>query len=67
MTLTDTSPFPFEMYKGKPMQDIPTSYLHWYWEAGGRWNPEQLAIVEYIRENMDALKMEEPDLIWSRK
>lgn len=61
--LTDTDPFPFGMHKGKPMQDVPVEYLHWVWfNANG---PHAEKVKEYIRENLNALKMEKRDLIWS--
>jgi uncharacterized protein (DUF3820 family) len=66
MKLEDTSPMPFGKFKGKPMQDVPVSYLHWLWHNAT--NPSYAAqdVVEYIRENMDALKMENKDLIWQK-
>lgn len=58
---------PFGMHKGKPMQDVPVSYLHWLWtkegwhRAAARGNP----VADYTFENLEAMKMENPDLIWS--
>jgi uncharacterized protein (DUF3820 family) len=65
--LTDLSPMPFGMYKGSPMQDVPASYLHYLWTSGigGRTFEASSLVAAYIRENMDALKKEYPDGIWS--
>ena len=60
--LTDTDPFPFGKHKGKPMSDVPVDYLHWYWHKTDRTNP---AVSEYIARNMDALSLENEDLIWT--
>lgn len=59
--LDDTSPMPFGMYKFVPMQDVPVSYLHWYWHNG---NDQR--VLNYIQKSLDALKTENPDLIWTR-
>lgn len=61
--LNDTSPMPFGMHKGIPMQDVPAGYLHWYWQNGGK-NDKQNPVANYIRKNLSALKMENRDLIW---
>ena len=66
MKLTDTSLMPFGKYKGIPMQDVPVHYLHWLWnncKVGG----EGLTDVRaYIYDSLDALKMENKDLIWDK-
>ena len=61
--LSDTDPMPFGMHQGKPMQDIPASYLHWLWTNGGKDNKVCL-VADYIRRNIDALKKEHPDGLW---
>lgn len=63
--LTDTDPMPFGMHKGKPMQEVPVTYLHWLWHNA---TPQGngIAVFEYIKNNIDALKMENKDLIWSK-
>lgn len=58
--LDDTSLMPFGQYKGTPMSDVPVGYLHWYWHNG---EPTHSVYI-YIRKNIDALKMENKDLIW---
>lgn len=68
MILNDLSPMPFGMYKGKPMQDIPASYLHYLWINNLKNHSpgsNQEAVYNYIKENVHALKKENSDLIWS--
>jgi len=77
--LTDTSPMPFGKYEGLSMQDVPSDYFHYLWgkgfksikttveEASKLTNKHQqnsALVALYIRENLDALKMEDTDLIW---
>ena len=64
--LTDTHKMPFGKYKGTPMQDVPVSYLHWLWHQINAPTKNNVEVLEYIKENMDALKMENKDLIWSK-
>lgn len=65
--LTDTDPMPFGKHRSIPMSDVPVNYLHWMWHNGPvlrnetRTNP----VADYIRRNLDALKKENSDLIWS--
>lgn len=61
--LTDDSPMPFSQHKGKKMQYVPASYLHWFWTCCDKNSP----VGEYIRENLEALKEEYPDGIWDFK
>jgi len=60
--LTDLDPMPFGMHKGKPMQEVPVKYLHWLWSQPSRdgSNP----VIAYVRQNLHALALENPDLIW---
>ncbi len=44
------------------MQDIPVNYLHWLWQRGLK--HEKKPVAEYIRANLNALKKENPDLLW---
>jgi hypothetical protein len=62
--LKDTDPMPFGMHKGKPMQDVPVGYLHWIWTSGLKNDPHK-PVHQYIKDNLDALKMENKDLIWN--
>lgn len=64
--LTDTSPMPFGKFAGKPMQDVPVEYMHWLWHGGMREKSiGESSVADYIRKNLDALKLENKDLIWS--
>ena len=59
-TLEDTDPMPFGQYADTPMQDVPARYLHWLYTEG---TPSE-NVADYIRRNLDALKMEYPNGIW---
>lgn len=63
--LTDTSPMPFGKHRGIPMQDVPVSYLHYLW-TNGMFNDHrgQNQVADYIFENLNALKLQNKDLIW---
>lgn len=65
--LTDTDPMPWGKHKGEPMSDIPEGYLFWCWdEAGmGKKNDKLCPVANYIRANLEALKMENTDRIWT--
>lgn len=54
---------PFGLHKDKPMQDVPVKYLHWLWQNGMKY--EKSSVANYIRTNLDVLKTENYDLIWS--
>lgn len=65
-TLNDDSPMPFGKYKGIPMSDVPVAYLHWLWtDAKFKTQTKTSNVAAYIAENLDALKGEDDDLIWS--
>lgn len=62
--MTDLSPMPFgKAHLGKPMQDVPVSYLHYLWTTGKK--HEQNPVARYIRANLKALEMEDRDLDWT--
>lgn len=65
--LEDDSPMPFGQHAGKPMEDVPASYLHWFWHNGNANNHSGALVMAYIEENLMALKKENKDLIWSKK
>lgn len=65
--LQDTSPMPFGLHKGKPMQDVPASYLHWFYTTQKPYGPSGVAVYDYIKRNVNALKEEYPDGIWKPK
>ena len=62
--LNDLDPMPFGLHKGKPMQDVPASYLHWLWVNGKR-EDKSSPVGDYIRRNLSALKQEYPDGVWT--
>jgi hypothetical protein len=71
ITLTDESPMPFGMHKGKKMEDVPASYFHWLWTnwMNPMCNPkrrlwEKKPVPEYIYRNLEVLKAEYPDKPW---
>ncbi len=61
--LTDEDRMPFGKYKGQRMSDVPASYLHWLW-TNGKEADQVCPVADYIRRNLDALKMEHKDGIW---
>ena len=62
--LDDLSSMPFGKWRGVPMQDIDASYFHWLFQNGLRHKPND-PVADYIWRNMEALKKEYPDGIWS--
>lgn len=64
--LNDKSPMPFGKFKGRPMSAVSPSHLHWLWENWDGGN-DNYGVMAYIKESMDAIKMEIPDKIWSKK
>lgn len=52
--LTDESIMPWGKYKGYEMQNVPASYLIWLYEN----DKCDKAVRDYIKENLDFLKME---------
>ena len=62
--LDDASPMPYGKYKGQPMQEIDAGYFHYLWQNGLKDN-KQSDVADYIRRNLDALKIEYRDGIWS--
>ena len=62
--LTDLDMMPFGKHKGESMQDVPASYLHYLWTHGLK-EDKRNAVAVYIRNNIEALKQEHLDGIWS--
>ena len=44
------------------MQDVPVDYLQFLWNSGLK--NDDRPVAEYIRKNLNALKLENMDLIW---
>jgi hypothetical protein len=57
----DLTPMPFGEHRGKPMQDVPAAYLHWWYTKTDR---RIAPLKAYIEKNLEALKKEYPDGIW---
>jgi len=62
--IQDTDHMPFGKYKGKLMQDVPASYLHWLWTNGKASETKTDPVAAYIGRNMQALQKEYPNGIW---
>lgn len=62
--LNDTDLMPFGKHKGIPMQDVPAGYLHYLWQNGLS-SDSQSDVADYIRRNINALKLEHKDGVWS--
>lgn len=63
MTLTDESLMPFGKHKGKTMAEVPASYFFYLW-TNGMEHDMQSDVANYIRDNLDALKIDYPDGEW---
>lgn len=59
--LSDESPMPFGMHRGKRMEDVPASCLLWLWEEGHWDKPGPLH--DYIANALTALMKEKPDFV----
>lgn len=57
--LTDLDPMPFGVHKGKPMQEVPASYLAWLKDQGCH-HP---GVSGYIDDSWSAIVSELPDRI----
>ena len=54
--LTDASPMPIGMHKGKPMIEVPAKHLLYLFEKG--WTANYLGLTKYINANMAGLRKE---------
>lgn len=52
--LADLDPMPFGKFKGKPMQDVPATYLRWLKNEGC----SNVLVANYIHNSWDAIQME---------
>jgi hypothetical protein len=50
--LTDTDPFPFGKYRGRPVRDVPASYLTWL--RSQHWLDDWPQVADYIRRKVSA-------------
>lgn len=63
--LQDTDIMPWGKWNDTPMQDVPAKYFHWLWTEGGKqFETKSCPVADYIKRNLDALQMENKDLIW---
>lgn len=62
--LQDTDLMPFGQHKGKPMQDVPATYLHYLWTQRGLKDDKYNPVADYIRRRKAVLEMEFIDGIW---
>lgn len=73
--LQDADPMPIgHAHLNTLMQDVPVDYLHFLWQNGLKskttaaanlYDEDRLAVANYIRKNLKALKLENKDLIWT--
>ena len=58
--LTDESPMPFGMYRGKEMANVPPEYLMWVKDTikPTRTNKDAKLVLKYIDKNLDAIELE---------
>ena len=63
--MSDDSLMPFGKHKGKKLIYVPASYLHWLWTNGLKSQAKTDPLAQYIEENLDALKEEYKDGIWT--
>jgi uncharacterized protein (DUF3820 family) len=65
--LEDKDRMPFGKYRNTVMQDVPVNYLHWFYcnvtPIPGK---DTERVLDYITRSLDALKLENTDLIWKR-
>ena len=62
--LTDTDPMPWGKYSGERMASVPAQWFHWLWSQGSNSKKTDSPVINYIRANLAALKMDYPDGIW---
>lgn len=57
MRFADDSPMPFGKFKGKPLKDVPASYLIWL-HGEMLDNDDKVALFRYLEANKTALEQE---------
>lgn len=62
--LKDQDKMPFGKHRGKRMEEVPVSYLHYLWTDGKKNETTTCPVAAYIKASMGALKLEKPDAIW---
>ena len=61
-TYQDDDLMNFGKFKNEKLEDVPVSYLHWWYHNTDR---SDVRLKHYIENNIMALKQENEDLIWS--
>ena len=64
VVLTDTDKMPFGKYKGKMMQDVPASYLHYLWTNGMTTQTKCNPVANYIERNLLGLMDQYKNGVW---
>lgn len=54
--LTDLDPMPFGEHKGKPMMNVPSSYLDWL--RGQKWIDKHPQVRDYIDRSWKAIQQD---------
>lgn len=71
--LQDTDLMPWGKYGPPPkgigarMENVPASYYHWLWcneDGPNLQSNKQCPVADYIRRNLNVLKLDYPDGIW---
>jgi uncharacterized protein (DUF3820 family) len=57
MSYTDKTLMPFGKFKGTPLEEVPASYLIWWYESPSDYKKNE-DLMEYIKENWDGLQKE---------
>lgn len=52
----DNTPMPWGKYKGKPMVEVPDTYLVWLWDDSGFDRTRNAALFAYIESNLEAIR-----------
>jgi uncharacterized protein (DUF3820 family) len=62
--MKETDLMPFGEHKGKPLANVPDSYLNWLWDhfgkdyKAGELKPKRnlQKVMEYVEKNLEAIK-----------
>lgn len=65
MTLNDDSIMTFGKHKGKPLKEVPGSWLLWFERTATPRSIYQIGLMAYIKDNLGGL--EEEDDMWEEE
>ncbi len=51
----------FGKYRNQKLEDVPASYLHWWYHETDK---RDIRLKNYIENNVSALRAENDDLLW---